>query len=129
MGVITGEVGADQTVAVRAALADLEASRHQIVYIADPTIGMRGIGTQIVTALGGSPAFYTGVLATQTAALLAAELDERSRLPVIVIDEAHMLSNTDLESLRMLTFDRVGDYAEPGRSRGRLCLPGNYFGD
>lgn len=103
LGVITGEVGAGKTVAIRAALAQLEASRHQIIYIPDPTIGMRGIQSTIVTALGGTPAFYSGVLASQTAALLAGELDERARLPVVVIDEAHLLANTDLESLRMLT--------------------------
>jgi type II secretory pathway predicted ATPase ExeA len=103
LGVITGEVGAGKTVAVRAALAELEPSRHQIIYIADPTITMRGIHTAIVTALGGQPAFYSGVLASQTAGLLAGELDERARLPVVVLDEAHLLSNTDLEALRMLT--------------------------
>ncbi|WP_372700105.1 ExeA family protein [Arthrobacter sp. JSM 101049] len=103
LGVVTGEVGAGKTVAVRAALARLEASRHQVIYIADPTVGMRGIHSQIVTALGGTPAFYSGVLAHQTASLLAGELDERSRLPVVVIDEAHLLANSDLESLRMLT--------------------------
>lgn len=103
LGVITGEVGAGKTVAVRAALAQLEPSRHQIIYVSDPTIGMRGIHTAIVTALGGTPAFYSGVLASQTAGLLAGELDERARLPVVVIDEAHLLANTDLESLRMLT--------------------------
>ena len=103
LGVITGEVGAGKTVAIRAALAGLEPSRHQVIYIPDPTIGMRGIQSRIVTALGGTPAFYSGVLATQTARLLAGELDERARLPVIVIDEAHLLANTDLESLRMLT--------------------------
>ncbi len=102
-GVITGEVGAGKTVAVRAALAQLEASRHQVIYVADPTVGMRGIQSQIVTALGGQPARYSGVLAHQTASLLAGELDERARLPVVVIDEAHLLANTDLESLRMLT--------------------------
>lgn len=78
-------------------------SRHQVIYIADPTIGMRGIQSQIVTALGGQPAFYSGDLAHQTASLLAVELDERARLPVVVIDEAHLLGNTELESLRMLT--------------------------
>lgn len=97
MGVITGEVGAG------AALARLEASRYQVIYIADPTIGMRGIQSQIVTALGGTPTFYSGGLAHQTASMLAGELDERARLPVVVIDEAHLLANTDLESLRMLT--------------------------
>ena len=108
MGVITGEVGAGKTVAARAALAGLEASRHQVIYLPDPTITMRGIHATIVTALGGQPSFFSGVLATQTAALLAGELDERSRLPVVVIDEAHLLSNTELESLRMLTNTRPG---------------------
>lgn len=103
LGVITGEVGAGKTVAVRAALHQLEPSRHQIIYIPDPTITMRGIHIAIVTALGGSPSFYSGVLASQTAGLLAGELDERSRLPVVVIDEAHLLTNPDLEALRMLT--------------------------
>jgi type II secretory pathway predicted ATPase ExeA len=103
LGVITGEVGAGKTVAIRAALTGLEPSRHQIIYIPDPTITMRGIHTAIVTALGGTPSFYSGVLARQTATLLAGELDERARLPVVVIDEAHLLSNTDLEALRMLT--------------------------
>lgn len=103
MGVIAGEVGAGKTVAARAALAHLEPSRHQIIYIPDPTIGIRGIRSTIVTALGATPSFYTGALAAQAASLLAGELDERSRLPVIVIDEAHLLSNEDLEALRMLS--------------------------
>ncbi|MGP9504351.1 ExeA family protein, partial [Specibacter sp. AOP5-B1-6] len=47
--------------------------------------------------------FFSGALAAQAASLLAGELDERSRLPVIVIDEAHLLSNDDLEALRMLS--------------------------
>ena len=70
-GVITGEVGAGKTVAIRAALGALEPSRHQVIYIPDPTIGMSGIQSHTVTALGGTPAFYSGVLATQTAGLLA----------------------------------------------------------
>lgn len=103
MGVIAGEVGAGKTVAARAALAHLEPSRHQIVYIPDPTIGIRGIRSSIVTALGATPSFFSGALAAQAASLLAGELDERSRLPVIIIDEAHLLSNEDLEALRMLS--------------------------
>ncbi|MBG0741362.1 ExeA family protein [Paeniglutamicibacter antarcticus] len=107
-GVIAGEVGAGKvgagkTVAARAALAHLEPARHQIIYIPDPTIGIRGIRSAIVTALGATPSFFSGALAAQAASLLAGELDERSRLPVIVIDEAHLLSNEDLEALRMLS--------------------------
>lgn len=103
MGVIVGEVGAGKTVAARAALAQLEPSRHQIIYIPDPTIGIRGIRSAIVTALGATPSFFSGALAAQAASLLAGELDERSRLPVIIVDEAHLLGDEDLEALRMLS--------------------------
>lgn len=103
MGVIAGEVGAGKTIAACAALAQLEPARHQIIYIPDPTIGIRGIRSIIVTALGATPSFYSGALATQAASLLAGELDERSRLPVVAIDEAHLLGNDDLEALRMLS--------------------------
>ena len=55
-GVITGEVGVGKTVAVRAALAALDPTRHTIIYIGNPATGVRGIHHHIVTALGGRPA-------------------------------------------------------------------------
>jgi len=36
LGVITGEVGAGKTVAVRAALTALDSSRHTIIYLGNP---------------------------------------------------------------------------------------------
>ena len=42
LGVITGEVGAGKTVAVRAALAGLDPSRHTIIYLGNPAVGARG---------------------------------------------------------------------------------------
>ncbi|EUA54719.1 AAA domain protein [Mycobacterium xenopi 4042] len=55
IGVITGEVGAGKTVAVRAALAALDRSRHTVIYLPDPTVGVRGIHHRIVASLGGQP--------------------------------------------------------------------------
>ena len=43
LGVITGEVGAGKTVAVRAALADLDASRTTIIYLGNPAVGARSL--------------------------------------------------------------------------------------
>jgi type II secretory pathway predicted ATPase ExeA len=103
IAVLAGEVGAGKTVAVRSALAGLEPARHLVVYIANPTITTRGIHLAITQALGAHPEFCSGPLAHQTARLLAQELDERGRLPVVVIDEAHLLADRELESLRMLT--------------------------
>jgi type II secretory pathway predicted ATPase ExeA len=102
-GVITGEVGTGKTVAVRAALAALDPTRHTIIYIGNPAVGVRGIHHHIVTALGGRPAHGTAALTAQAYDVLAGEAAERGRVPVLIIDEAHLLDHGQLESVRMLT--------------------------
>ncbi len=102
LGVVTGEVGAGKTVAVRAAIAGLDQSRHTLIYLGNPAVGARGLYHGIVTALGGVPRFHKAALIPQTAELLAAEDHERGRLVVLVIDEAHLLAADQLEELRLL---------------------------
>lgn len=103
LGVITGEVGAGKTVALRAATAALDTSRHVTIYLPNPSVGTRGMLHHIVTALGQVPSFYTATLAPQAADALAGEHAERGRTPVLVIDEAHLLDNNQMEAIRMLT--------------------------
>lgn len=103
LGVITGEVGVGKTVAVRAALAALDAARHIVIYLGNPKVGTRGIHHAIVTALGQAPRFHTATLIPQAADALATEHAERGRTPVLVIDEAHLLGHDQLEGVRMLT--------------------------
>jgi type II secretory pathway predicted ATPase ExeA len=79
-------VGVGKTVAVRAATAALDGSRHAIIYLPNPSVGMRGMLHHIVTALGHTPKFYTATLAPQAADALATEHAERGRTPVIVVD-------------------------------------------
>jgi type II secretory pathway predicted ATPase ExeA len=103
LGVITGEVGAGKTVAVRAALAGLDTSRHTIIYLGNPAVGGRGLYGGIVSALGGIPRFHKASLIPQTMDLLAAEEHERGRTTVLVLDEAHLLGAEQLEELRLLS--------------------------
>ncbi len=103
IGVVTGEVGAGKTVAARAALDALDASRHTVIYLSNPAVGTRGIYTEIVSALGGTPRFYNAFLIPQTQDLLATEHAERHKRVVVAVDEAHLLSAEQLEELRMLT--------------------------
>lgn len=103
IGLVTGEVGAGKTVAVRAALAGLDNSRNTIIYIGNPSIGTRGLYTTIVTTLGGTPRFHRATLIPQTAEALATEQDEKGRRVVLVLDEAHLLDAEQLEGLRLLT--------------------------
>ena len=103
IGVITGEVGAGKTVAIRAALCALDPTRHTLIYLPNPTVGVRGIHHQIVASLGGQPLTHHATLVPQAADALATEQVERGRTPVLVIDEAHLLEHSQLESIRMLT--------------------------
>jgi len=84
IGVITGEVGAGKTVSVRTVLAGLDASRHTIIYLPNPMIGVRGLHETIVATFGGQPDRSGSRLTAQASAILAAERDERGRTPVLV---------------------------------------------
>ncbi len=103
IGVVTGEVGAGKTVSVRTALAAVDATRHTVIYLPNPQVGVRGIHEAIITAFGANPANLSSRLITQAAGALAAERDERGRTPVLVLDEAHLLSCEQLETIKMLT--------------------------
>jgi len=103
LGVIVGDVGAGKTVAVRAAVAALDPTRHHIIYIPNPAFGTRGLYVTIVSALGAAPRFHKAEVMAQAASLLAAEEAERHRRPVIIIDESHLLTPGQLEELRLLT--------------------------
>jgi len=103
LGVITGEVGVGKTVALRAAISQLDPAAHHIVYLANPTVGTRGLYVTIVRALGAMPRGFKAELVAQAYTLLAAEEQERRRRVVLVIDEAHLLTPEQLEAIRLLT--------------------------
>jgi type II secretory pathway predicted ATPase ExeA len=103
IGVVTGECGAGKTVAARAAVAGLDASRHTVLYLGTPGVGLRGIYGMIVTALGGIPRFHHAALIPQAQDLLAAESSERGKQVVLIIDEAHLLDAESLEGVRCLS--------------------------
>jgi type II secretory pathway predicted ATPase ExeA len=111
LGVVSGEVGAGKTVAVRAAIAGLEPARHTIIYLGNPDLGSLGIYTQITTALGAVPRHHKYTLVPQAMDLLAAEENERGRLTVLAIDEAHLLKNSQLEDLRLLTNSEMDSHS------------------
>ena len=117
-GILTGEVGAGKSVAVRATTSALDPSRHQAIYCPNPTIG-RGLLGLIVSALGGSPRSHRAVLVPQAAEALAMAEAERGRRVLVVVEEAHLLLSDQLEDLRML-----GNDAMDSRSPAAFLLVG-----
>jgi type II secretory pathway predicted ATPase ExeA len=102
IGVISGECGAGKTVAARAAVSSLDVSRHTVLYLGTPGVGLRGIYSTIVSALGGVPRFHHAALIPQAQELLAAETRERGKQVIFVLDEAHLLDPQCLEGIRCL---------------------------
>src|SRR5438270_13821862 len=72
LGVITGDVGAGKTVAVRAAVAGLDPARHHVIYLANPAFGTRGLYVPAGRALGAQPLYRQADLMPRAAGLLAA---------------------------------------------------------
>src|ERR1019366_3066373 len=108
LGGLTGGVGCGETVdgrgrAVRAAADGLDGSRHTLIYLPNPQVGVRGIHGAVAMALGQAPRFHHATLIPQVEAALAAEAGERNRHVLLAIDEAHLLTGEQLEAVRMLT--------------------------
>jgi len=111
IGLVTGEVGAGKTVAVRAAIAGLDASRTTVIYLGNPSVGARGLYSIIVTSLGGTPRFHRSALIPQAAEALATEESERGRKVLVILDEAHLLDSEQLEGLRLLTNSQLDSHS------------------
>src|SRR5437879_13013942 len=79
LGVLTGEVGSGKTAAVRAAADGLDASRHTLIYLPNPQIGVRGIHGAVAMALGQPPRFHPATLIPQLEAAPPAATDRRHR--------------------------------------------------
>ncbi len=97
--------------AVRGALAGIDASRHTVIYLGNPTVGARGLYSSIVSTLGGIPRFHRASLIPQAQDALAIEEHERGRRVVLVLDEAHLLDAEQLEGLRLLTNAEMDSHA------------------
>jgi len=118
IGVITGEVGAGKSVAARAATAALD-HRHLVIYLGNPAVGVRGYYRHIVASLGGTPPYQTSAVIAAAVERLQMERSERGRRVCVVIDEAQLLGQDQLDELRFLLSDEMDS-----RSLFSLCLVG-----
>jgi len=100
--VLTGEPGTGKTVLANEALARWE-SRVAAAFLAYPAASGAELLEEIVLRLGGQPA--EGASPPRLRASLEhtlAELGQKGRIAMVVVDDAHRLSTDSLEALRLL---------------------------
>ena len=114
LGVITGEVGAGKSTAVRALSARLDPIRYPFIYIADSSLEPRGFYREVLSQFGVTPAFYQRDARRQFDHIFMDAYENQGKQPVLIIDEAHLLSASMLAEVRFLTnfqFDSLSPFA------------------
>jgi type II secretory pathway predicted ATPase ExeA len=102
--VVTGGVGTGKTTAVRKFVASLDKNRFRCIYIADSALTPRVFYWEVLTQLSSEekPSFYRSEGKRKMMARFAHLADSAQVIPVIIIDEAHLLSGSMLEETRFL---------------------------
>ena len=102
--VITGDVGIGKTTAVRRFVDSLDKNCFRCIYIADSALTPRVFYWEVLTqlSLGEKPSFYRSEGKRKMMECFARLMDESQTIPVVIIDESHLLSQVMLEEMRFL---------------------------
>jgi len=115
--VVTGSVGVGKTTAIRRFVGSLDRNGFRCIYIADSALTPRVFYWEVLTQLSTEekPCFYRSEGKRKMMDSLS-RLAEGSRvIPVIIIDEAHLLSRSMLEETRFLLNNNMD-------SENKMCL-------
>lgn len=100
--VLTGECGSGKSTIIRSLKEKLDGHGYRCLYMADSSLTPRHFYNGILSQLGVEGKFYRG----DSKRILQRELEIQALLqnviPVIIVDEAHLLGKEMLEELRFL---------------------------
>jgi len=99
--IVTGDAGCGKTTAIRQFISSLDPSRTVAIYVSESNLTPRNFYFDVLNQLGVKPHFYRGDAKRQLMKeilLLSAD----HKLPVIIIDEAHLCDMGMLTEIRFL---------------------------
>lgn len=101
-GILTGSPGLGKTTAARVWAASLNPSRFKVIYSSLSTLTVMDFYRQIASGLGTEPSFHKNDLFNDIQGEINRYALEKRVTPVIVIDEADMLSHKVLSDLQIM---------------------------
>ena len=103
--VLTGDSGSGKTTAIRHFMSTLDPSRAVALYVSESSLTPRNFYFELLSQLGIQPRFYRGDAKRQLMGVIQI-LSNEKKLPVIIIDEAHLCGMDMLTEIRfLLNFD------------------------
>lgn len=99
-GVVTGDIGAGKSSAMRYLAAQLDPQRHPLCYLADSHLTPYDFYQAILDAWGIAAPFHRNQARRQFVTLMTDLYQHQHQTPVVVIDEAQGLPNVMIQELR-----------------------------
>jgi general secretion pathway protein A len=101
-GLITGDVGSGKSSAVRALHDVLDPSVNPFLYIADSSLTPKSFYREVLEQLGLQVPFHARQIRRRYEEAILEGYRRDGRQPVLVLDEAHLLSEPMLQEIRFL---------------------------
>jgi general secretion pathway protein A len=101
-GLLTGEVGAGKSTAVRTFIAGLNPSLFKAIYLYWTSGSVLDLLRQIALELGLQPAHMRGDLTRQISESVVRLNESKKQHPILILDEAQLLRHETLEMLPLL---------------------------
>lgn len=102
IGLFTGEVGCGKSTAIRTTIESLSNQTHRVVYLYRGIDNVGAFYTQIADGLGIMPRYRKTDVASQVTNAITEFYTQQKIMPVIIIDEAHLLKTEVLDEIRLL---------------------------
>ena len=108
--VVTGDVGSGKTTAIRKLVSNLDNNRYRVMYISDSALTPRNFYWEVLNQLGCEAKFYRSDAKRQLTRELTNLIEIHKKIPVIIVDEAHLLTREMLEEVRFLLNSKMDSY-------------------
>ncbi len=108
--VVTGDVGAGKTTAIRKFVTLLDINRYKVMYISDSALTPRNFYWEVLNQFGCEGKFYRSDAKRQLTREITNLIEIQKKIPVIITDEAHLLSRDMLEEIRFLLNFKMDSY-------------------
>lgn len=110
-GLFTGDAGTGKTTAIRKFSQGLDPNLYRVLYLSDSALTPRNFYWETLHELGYEPKFYRSDAKRQLQKALALLMDTERKCPVLIVDEAHLLSREMLEEIRFLLNLRMDSHS------------------